>query len=157
MGPVIEGFASLPAIPVGSSSERLPYDDDALEAIGREFGRPATLAPFRVGVAPVYRIEIPVIGQAAVPGAAAASQGGASERLVITVTLWTSLGRVDATGPGTSVVATGIIAVDLVRGVEAIFRHPGGSVTITHNGRIMVRTGAQPHGLNGRPEGVHQE
>ena len=130
----------LPDIPMNSSVRRVDFTSDSIEAISVELGQPIALAPFRVHGEPVYRVVIPLTGGAIVPASAReieAEEPGA----FTTLTLWPSLRRVDAVNPWATVVATGIIAVDLVTGVEAIFRHAGGNLTVARNGRIMVRTG----------------
>ena len=113
---------------------------DEIEAIAGELESSVALAPFQVRGEPVYRITVPLVGGAVVRGSPAGNDP-AEQGPVTTLTLWPSLRRVDATNPWATVVATGIVAVDLVAGVEAIFRHTGGSLTVARNGRIMVRTG----------------
>lgn len=100
-----------------------------------------TPAPFRIRGEPVYRVVIPILDGAVKPDAPGADIVPNSASGVTTLTLWPSLQRVDATNPWVAVVATGIVAVDLVSRVEAIFRYAGGSLTVTRNGRVMVRTG----------------
>lgn len=130
----------LPPIPPNSAVRRVAFVADELDAIAVELGQPVALAPFRVHDQPVHRVIVPIHIGAIVP--AAPVSGDRDETApVTTLTLWPSLRRVDATNPWATVVATGIVAVDLVTGVEAIFRHPGGSLTVSRNGRIMVRTG----------------
>ena len=142
MCPDAEPGADLPPVPAGSSIVRLPYDEDAVPAIARELGQPAEVAPFRPGPDPVHRLLIPIGDGPVVPGRPVPAARDDSGRAVATLTLWTAIGRVDVTGAAAAVVATGVVAVDLVRGVEVIFRHRGGSVTVAGNGRIMVRTGS---------------
>ena len=139
-----ESSAGLPPVPAGSSIERLPYDGDSVPAIARELGQPVGLAPFRVRTEPVFRLHVPVSAGPVTPNGRSRPTTSEPDRPTTVLTLWPSLGRVDATGPSASVVATGIVAIDLVRGVEVIFRHAGGSVTVARNGRIMVRTGVEP-------------
>ena len=57
------------------------------------------------------------------------------------VTLWPSLRRVDAVGSGAAVVFTRIAAVQLVDGVEVLFRRETGEyLVIAKGGRIVVRS-----------------
>lgn len=147
----VETFAGLPPIPIGSAIERLPYDEDALAAIGRELGQPIAVAPFRIGTAPVYRLVIPITGAAVVRGSSPPPVAGEPDQMVTTVTLWTSLGRVDLASHAVSIVTTGIVAVDLVPEIEVIFRHAGGSMTVARNGWIMVRTGESVAVTTGPP------
>lgn len=134
-------WSPLPAIPLKSSVRRVAFATDELGAIAVELGQTVTLAPFRIRGEPVYRVVIPILDGAGKPDAPRADVVPNTASGVTTLTLWPSLQRVDATNPWVSVVASGIIAVDLVSGVEAIFRHSGGSLTVARNGRVMVRTG----------------
>ncbi len=137
---------SLPAIPENSSVRRIAFDDEALATIADELGQPLGVAPFQVRGRAVHRIAIPVMGGAVVPGAMGARRVAGDDQPITTLTLWTSMRRVDVTTPWVTVVATGVIAIDLVAGVEAIFRYRGGSVTVARNGRVMVRTGPMTDG-----------
>ena len=130
----------LPAVPANSSVRRVAFTVDELDAIAAELGQSVALAPFRVHGQQVYRVIVPVRFGAIGPATPVDDDPGETAP-VTTLTLWPSLRRVDASNPWATAVATGIVAVDLVTGVEAIFRHPGGSLTVTRNGRIMVRTG----------------
>ncbi len=133
---------SLPAIPKNSSVRRIAFDDDALVAIASELGQPLGVAPFQIRGKAVHRIAIPVLAGAVVPTAMPAGHAAGDDQPVTTLTLWTAMRRVDVINPWVTVVASGVIAIDLVAGVEVIFRYPGGSVTVARNGRVMVRTGA---------------
>ena len=135
------GFESLPAIPENSSVHRIAFDDEALAAIADGLGQPFGLAPFQIRGKAVHRIAIPVMAGAIVPTTMPAGHAAGNDQPVTTLTLWTAMRRVDVINPWVTVVATGVIAIDLVAGVEAIFRYPGGSVTVARNGRVMVRTG----------------
>ena len=144
MPPADAPFAGLPPVPAGSSIERRPFGREALDEIASELGQPLTDAPFALHGEPVWRLTVPVVAGPVVAGGAAAATPDPADGAVTVLTFWLSLGRVDAVAPAVSVVATGIIAVDLVPGVEAIFRYPGGNLTVARNGRIMVRTGPTP-------------
>ncbi len=134
-------WSLLPTIPPNSSVRRVAFSTGELDVIAVELGQSITLAPFRIRGEPVYRILLPILEGAVTPKAPRADIMSDGKAAVTTLTLWPSLRRVDVTNPWVAVVATGIVAVDLVTGVEAIFRHAGGSLTVARNGRVMVRTG----------------
>ncbi len=142
----------LPDIPVGSPIHRVGFTLDEIESIAIELGQPLALAPFQVHGESVYRVIVPLLDGAVVRGEPV-DVDPAYAGPVTTLTLWPSLRRVDATNPWATVVATGIVAVDLVPGVEAIFRHAGGSLTVARNGRVMVRTGLAPTAGDGSRAG----
>lgn len=141
MPPAIPSPAGLPPVPTGSSTRRRAYDREALDAIAGELGQPLSIAPFQFQGRPVWRLAIPIVPGPVISDEPTVPVSEFADVAVTVLTFWLSLGRVDATGSAVSVVAIGIVAVDLVPGVEAIFRYPGGSLTIARNGRIMVRTG----------------
>lgn len=153
MPPVIQPSARLPPVPPGSSVRRRAFDRETLDEIASELGQPLTLAPFQLHGQPVWRLAIPIVAGPVVDGEAIVRTPESFEDEATVLTFWLALGRVDASAPATSVVATGIVAVDLVPGVEAIFRYPGGSLTVARNGRIMVRAG--PVGTGPVPEDGH--
>ena len=82
------------------------------------------LAPFQLPGRAVYQMM--VVGEAGRPTAM--------------VTLWPSLRRVDAIGGGTAVVFTRIAEVQVVEGVEILFRRESGEyLVVAKGGRIIVR------------------
>ena len=161
MPPVFQPSAPLPPVPSGSPVRRRAFDRESLDEIALELGHPLTHAPFRIHGQPVWRLAIPIVAGPVVSGEASAPIPEAASDGEAVLTFWLTLGRVDASSPATSVVATGIVAVDLVPGVEAIFRYLGGSVTAARNGRIMVRTGPSPGGAalsdSPEPEGLQED
>jgi hypothetical protein len=83
------------------------------------------LAPFQLPGATVYQFVV----------------DGAEGRPSAMVTIWPSLRRVDAIGSGAAVVFTRIASVQLVDGVEILFRRETGEyLVIAKGGRIVVRS-----------------
>lgn len=156
-----EGLASLPPVPAGSAVRRIAFDAGLVEILADELGVPAHLASFGAGDAPVHRLRLPLRpGPVTSDGADGEGDRGRSPvgGIVTTVTIWPALGRVDTASAAAATTVTGILAVDLVPGVEVIFRHAGGSLTLTRNGRVMVRAGAgraavDRSGADGSPAG----
>lgn len=130
---------ALPTIPAGSSARRLPFNHAALAQVADLLVTTRETAPFRLHGAAVYRLTVP---------AHDADEEATNATAVITLTCWPSVCRLDVSGAALSVVTTGILAVDLIPGVEAIFRHAHGSVTIARRGRVMVRTGPVTNGAS---------
>lgn len=83
-----------------------------------------SLAPFQLPGRAVYQMMV----------------AGDAGRPTAMVTLWPSMGRVDAIGGGTAVVFTRIAEVQLVEGVEILFRRETGEyLVVAKGGRIIVR------------------
>jgi hypothetical protein len=96
-----------------------------VDVIAAAIGVEPSLAPFQLPGAAVYQLTVP----------------GASGRPSALVTLWPSLRRVDAIGGGAAVVFTRVASVQLVDGVEALFRRESGEyLVIANGGRIVVRS-----------------
>ena len=112
----------------GTENSRLrtvPFQNDWVAAIAETIGCNADLAPFQLPGAAVYQFT--VVGEAGRPSAL--------------VTLWPSLRRVDAIGSGAAVVFTRVATVQLVDGVEMLFRRESGEyLVIAKGGRIVVRS-----------------
>ena len=82
------------------------------------------LADFRLPDADVHQVPV----------------SGKDGELAVTLTLWPSLRRVDARSPALTVVFTGVVSVDLVEGVEVLFRRENGDYLIVAiGGKVMVR------------------
>ena len=112
------------AVPPGSAIERLPFDDRAIAAIGALFGAEARPAPFGLPGGTVYQVMVE----------------GASGRPSVMLTLWPSIRRVDAISLAAAAVATRVVSVDLVPGVEARFRRDSGEyLIVSTGGKIIVR------------------
>ena len=103
----------------------VPFRDDMVDAIAAAIGAQPSLAPFQFPGAAVYQFTVE-------------GSGGRPSALV---TLWPSLRRVDAIGAGAAVVFTQIATVQLVAGVEMLFRRESGEyLVIAKGGRIVVRS-----------------
>lgn len=103
----------------------VPFREDTVEIIAETIGAELTLAPFQLPGAKVHQLEVT----------------GAGGRPSALVTLWPSLRRVDAIGSGTAVVFTRIATVQLVDGVEALFRRDTGEyLVVALGGKIVVRS-----------------
>lgn len=112
----------------GRRSRRLrtvAYDDAMVETIAEAIDARPSLAPFQLPGAAVYQFTLE----------------GLEGRPSAMVTLWPSLRRVDAIGNGAAVVFTSITTVQLVDGVEVLFRRESGEyLVIAKGGRIVVRS-----------------
>jgi hypothetical protein len=112
----------------GRRSRRLrtvAYDDAMVETIAEAIDARPSLAPFQLPGAAVYQFTLE----------------GLEGRPSAMVTLWPSLRRVDAIGNGAAVVFTRITSVQLVDGVEVLFRRESGEyLVIAKGGRIVVRS-----------------
>ncbi|MBA3451059.1 MAG: hypothetical protein H0T18_07600 [Chloroflexia bacterium] len=103
----------------------IPFRDDMVDAIAQAIDASSGLAPFQLPGATVYQFTVE-------------GSGGRPSALV---TLWPSLRRVDAIGAGAAVVFTQIASVQLVNGVEVLFRRETGEyLVIAKGGRIVVRS-----------------
>jgi hypothetical protein len=102
----------------------IPYNREAIDIIAETLGGVAGRAAFRLPNATVFQIE--VLGENGRPAAM--------------VTLWPSIRRVDAIGPQVTAVFTDIVGVELVDGVEVIFRRRTNEMLIvTCGGKVIVR------------------
>jgi len=64
-----------------------------------------------------------------------------NHRSATTLTFWCSLRRVDAMADGLLVVFTDVVTVDLVEGVEVLFRRVSGEyLIVTIGGKVIVRS-----------------
>lgn len=112
----------------GAAMSRLrtvPYHDEWIETIAEAIDARPGLAPFQLPGATVYQFTVE----------------GTAGRPSAMVTLWPSLRRVDAIGSGAAVVFTRIASVQLVDGVEVLFRRETGEyLVIAKGGRIIVRS-----------------
>ena len=103
----------------------VPFRDDMVDTIAEAIAARPSLAPFQLPGAAVYQFTV----------------AGTAGRPSAMVTLWPSLRRVDAIGSGAAVVFTRIATVQLVDGVEALFRRETGEyLVIAIGGRIIVRS-----------------
>jgi hypothetical protein len=103
----------------------VPFRADLVEIIANALDAVPALAPFQLPGGAVYQFTVE--GQADKPAAM--------------VTLWPSLRRVDAIGSGVAVVFTRVATVQLVPGVEILFRREGGEyLIVARSGKIVVRS-----------------
>jgi hypothetical protein len=102
----------------------VPFRDEVVEIIASTIGAEINLAPFQLPGASVHQMMVE----------------GAQEKPSALVTLWPSLRRVDAIGSGVAIVFTRIATVQLVDGVEVLFRRESGEyLVVARGGRIVVR------------------
>jgi len=103
----------------------VPFRADMIDIIAGTLDAPANLAPFQLPGGAVFQFTVQ--DQTDKPSAM--------------VTLWPSLRRVDAIGAGTAVVFTRVATVQLVPGIEVLFRRDGGEYLIVSRiGKIIVRS-----------------
>ena len=103
----------------------VPFDDGMVDTIAEAIDARPSLAPFQLPGAAVYQFTLE----------------GSEGRPSAMVTLWPSLRRVDAIGSGAAVVFTRIASVQLVDGLEVLFRRETGEyLVIAKGGRIVVRS-----------------
>jgi hypothetical protein len=101
------------------------FNDATVDTIAEAIEARPSLAPFQLPGAAVYQFTL----------------AGPEGRPSALVTLWPSLRRVDAIGTGAAVVFTRIASVQLVDGVEVLFRRETGEyLVIAKGGRIIVRS-----------------
>ena len=101
------------------------FNDATVDTIAEAIEARPSLAPFQLPGAAVYQFTLT----------------GSEGRPSAMVTLWPSLRRVDAIGSGAAVVFTRIASVQLVDGVEVLFRRETGEyLVIAKGGRIIVRS-----------------
>ena len=101
------------------------FRDEMIDVIAAAIDARPGLAPFQLPGATVYQFTVE--GEAGRPAAL--------------VTLWPSLRRVDAIGGGAAVVFTRIASVQLVDGVEVLFRRETGEyLVVARGGKIIVRS-----------------
>jgi hypothetical protein len=102
----------------------VPFRDDTIDLIAEALEATLNLAPFQLPGARVYQLLLE----------------GADARPTAMVTLWPSLRRVDAIGGGSAIVFTQIATVQLVDGVEALFRRESGEyLVVAKAGKLIVR------------------
>ena len=103
---------------------KIRFDEGAVSLIARAFGVESGLAPFRLPSGAVHQIMVEV---------------DAGKPLVM-LTLWPTIRRVDAVAQGVTVVATKIAGVEIVNGVEVLFRRDSGEyLIVTRQGKVIVR------------------
>jgi hypothetical protein len=104
--------------------QQVAYDAHSVELIARALGVDVRLAEFQLPGASVWQLIVP----------------GADGRPATMLTLWPSLRRVDAVGPGATVVFTQVLTVDLVGEIEVQFRRASRDyLIVARGGKIIVR------------------
>lgn len=112
-------------VATNSRLRAIPFRDETVSLIAETIGAVPGLAPFQLPGAKVHQFLV----------------DGADGRPSAMVTLWPSLRRVDAIGNGAAVVFTRIASVQLVDGVEVLFRRESGEyLVVAKGGRIVVRS-----------------
>lgn len=102
----------------------LPFSDAIVGPVSDVLFGTFRLADFRLGDADVHQIAVP--------------DKNGHER--VTLTIWPSLRRADARSPDLTIVFTGVQTVDLVEGVEVLFRRDNGDYLIVAiGGKVIVR------------------
>lgn len=102
----------------------LPFSDAIVEPVSDLLLGTFRLADFRLRDADVHQIDVP----------------GTNGNERVTLTIWPSLRRVDARSPALTIVFTGVQTVDLVEGVEVLFRRDNGDYLIVAiGGKVIVR------------------
>ena len=114
-----------PAIgPKQRSIIKLPFDQRAIPEIALLLDATTTLAPFQLPGGEVHQLTV---------------QRAESPPTVL-LTLWPTIRRVDAISQSATVVFTNVTSVDLVEGVEVLFRRGGGEyLIVTVTGKVIVR------------------
>jgi hypothetical protein len=104
---------------------RLPFDEAVISEVARLLGGTPKPATFTLRGEPVLQLDVPAH----------------SGRIPTTLTFWPSLRRVDAKAEGIVIVFTDVETVDLVEGVEALFRRSSGEYLIVAiGGKVIVRS-----------------
>lgn len=104
--------------------QKLAFDLRSVIEIAALLGVESGLAPFQLPGAEVYQLTV---------------QRPESPPTVL-LTLWPSIQRVDAISQSATVVFTDIALVELVEGVEVIFRRRTGEyLIVTIGGKVIVR------------------
>ncbi len=84
----------------------LPFDPECVPSVANLLGVESSLAPFQLPGGEVYQLTI----------------AGGLDPNALTLTLWPTIRRVDAISASATVVFTNVESVDLVEGVEVLFR-----------------------------------
>jgi hypothetical protein len=112
------------ASPKSRRIDKIPFDEHALARIADLLGGTVRLASFRLPDADVWQIDVP-------------DSSGAT---AIVLTVWPSLHRVDASSSRITIVFTKVSGVELVEGVEVLFRRSNGEYLIVPiGGKVIVR------------------
>jgi hypothetical protein len=103
---------------------KLPFDQRSVAEVALLLGAPATLAPFQLPGGEVHQLTLQ----------------HSPERPALLLTLWPTIKRVDVVSSSATVVFTKVATVDLVEGVEVLFRRITREyLIITVAGKVIVR------------------
>jgi hypothetical protein len=104
--------------------DTLPFSEAIVEPVSALLLGRRRLADFRMRDGSVHQIDVP------------GDDGGTA----VTLTVWPMLRRVDAISPALAVIFTGVVSIDLVEGVEVLFRRENGDYLIVAiGGKVIVR------------------
>lgn len=107
------------------SIRTLKFDETAIAEVAALLGGEPAPASFQLPDARVFQLEVPSSGA----------------RPPTRLTFWPSLRRVDAMADGLVVVFTAVATVDVVEGVEVLFRRQSGEYLIVAiGGKVIVRS-----------------
>lgn len=110
--------------PVQRTITRLTFDQRSVPEIAALLGVSAQLAPFQLPGGEVHQLTIQ----------------RANEAPALLITLWPTIRRVDVISQASTVVFTNVATVDLVEGVEVLFRRNSREYLIaTVSGKVIVR------------------
>jgi hypothetical protein len=103
---------------------KLPFDQRAVPEIAHLLGVATSLAPFQLPGGEVHQLTL----------------HPPDTPPTVLLTLWPSIKRVDAISASATIVFTRVATVDLVEGVEVIFRRSSSEYLIlTVAGKVIVR------------------
>jgi hypothetical protein len=113
-----------PAQPRQRTINKLPFDQRAIGEIAALLGATPSLAPFQLPGGEVHQLTV---------------QRDEAPPSVL-LTLWPTIRRVDAISQSATVVYTNVAGVELVEGVEVLFRRATGEyLIVTVGGKVIVR------------------
>lgn len=102
----------------------LPFDQRSVSQIAQLLGATASLAPFQLPGGEVHQLTL--------------QRSEAPPRVLMT--LWPTIRRVDAISQSATIVFTNVTSVDLVEGVEVLFRRSSREyLIVTVAGKVIVR------------------
>lgn len=102
----------------------VPFDATAVKKVADLFGAASSLAPLQLPGGTVYQIMVP----------------DSTGKPVAMLTLWPKIGRVDVVNQTATVVFSRVSSVDLIGGLEVVFRKSTGErLIVALTGKLMVR------------------
>lgn len=111
--------------PMQRTITKIPFDVRAIAEIAAVLESASRPAPFQLPGGEVFQITVP------------AGDGPPT----VMVTFWPTIHRVDAISPAATVVFTDVAMVELVEGVEVLFRRRTGEyLIVTRGGKVIVRS-----------------